>query len=85
MNAYERERAECAADEEARADRRLRAWRRRQASVDAARPCGSYGTPEFIILDFSPMTNTTTVTQIANALSTGGGVAGASNVVLISQ
>jgi hypothetical protein len=30
MNAYEYERAECAADEEARADRRFRAWRRRQ-------------------------------------------------------
>ncbi len=30
MNAYERERAECAADEEVRADQRLRAWRRRQ-------------------------------------------------------
>lgn len=30
MNAYEREIAQCAADEEARADRRFRAWRRRQ-------------------------------------------------------
>jgi hypothetical protein len=30
MNAYEHERAECTADEEARADKRLRAWRRRQ-------------------------------------------------------
>ena len=37
MNAYERERAECAAAEEARADRRLRAWRRRQIpTVDVA-------------------------------------------------
>ena len=30
MNVYERESAQCAADEEARADRRFRAWRRRQ-------------------------------------------------------
>jgi hypothetical protein len=57
----------------------------------SSRPCGSYGsygsygTPEFIILDFSPITNITSVTQIANALSAGGGVAAASNVVLISQ
>ena len=35
MNAYERERAECAADEEARADRRVRAWRRRPVPVSA--------------------------------------------------
>ncbi len=33
MNAYDRERAECAADEEARADRRLRAWRRRHTTT----------------------------------------------------
>ena len=38
MNAYERERAECAAEEEARADRRLAAWRRRQMSTLAVRP-----------------------------------------------
>jgi hypothetical protein len=38
MNAYERERAECAAEEEARADRRLRAWQRRHATVLAVRP-----------------------------------------------
>ena len=38
MNAYERERAECAADEEARADRRLQAWRRRHTSTLAIRP-----------------------------------------------
>lgn len=38
MNAYDRERAECAAEEEARADRRLRAWRRRQIpTVDVTR------------------------------------------------
>ena len=35
MNAYERERAECAAEEEARADRRLAAWRRLQMSKAA--------------------------------------------------
>jgi len=29
MNVYERERAECTADEETLADRRLQAWRRR--------------------------------------------------------
>ena len=39
MNAYERERAECAADEEARADRRLRAWHRRHTSTLAVRAC----------------------------------------------
>jgi hypothetical protein len=54
------------------------------------RPCGggsygSFGGPEYIILDFSPITNITTVTQIANAFSTGGGTAVASNVALISQ
>ena len=38
MTAYERERAECAADEEARADRRLRAWQRRHMSALAAGP-----------------------------------------------
>ena len=52
---------------------------------------GSYGSypsfsgPEYIIFDFSPITNITTVTQIANALSVGGGVAAASNVVVIGQ
>jgi hypothetical protein len=35
MNAYERESALCAADEEARADRRYRAWRRRQIIAQA--------------------------------------------------
>ena len=60
-------------------------WRR------YSRPCGSYGSypsfggPEYIILDFSPITNITTVTQIANALSVGGGTAVASNVALITQ
>ena len=38
MNAYERERAECAADEEARADRRLRAWHRRHTITLTVRP-----------------------------------------------
>jgi hypothetical protein len=38
MNPYERERAECAADEEARADRRLRAWRHRHSSPLAVHP-----------------------------------------------
>jgi len=33
MNAYERERAECAAEEEARADRRLQAWGRRTTTA----------------------------------------------------
>ena len=46
---------------------------------------GSYGTPEFIILDFSPITNIATITQIANAFSTGGGVAAASNIAVITQ
>jgi hypothetical protein len=41
MNAYERERAECAADEEARADRRLRAWRRRHTNTLSLRPVSS--------------------------------------------
>jgi hypothetical protein len=41
MNAYERERAECAADEEARADRRLRAWRRRHTNTLSLRPVPS--------------------------------------------
>ena len=45
---------------------------------------GSYGTPQFIILDFSPITNIATITQIANAFSTGG-VAAASNVAVITQ
>jgi hypothetical protein len=45
---------------------------------------GSYGTPEFIILDFSPITNIATITQIANAFSTGG-VAAASNIAVITQ
>ena len=44
----------------------------------------SYGTPEFIILDFSPITNIATITQIANAFSTGG-VAAASNIAVITQ
>jgi hypothetical protein len=38
MNAYERERAECGADEEARADQRLQAWRRRHTSALAVHP-----------------------------------------------
>jgi hypothetical protein len=38
MNAYERERVECAADEEARADRRLRAWQRRHTNTLTIRP-----------------------------------------------
>ena len=38
MNAYERERAECAADEEARADRRLQAWHRRHTNTLTVRP-----------------------------------------------
>ena len=38
MNAYERERAECTAEEEARADRRFRAWRRQHPTTLAARP-----------------------------------------------
>jgi hypothetical protein len=46
---------------------------------------GSYGSPEFIILDFSPITNIATITQIANAFSIGGGVAAASNVALVTQ
>ena len=46
---------------------------------------GSYGSPEFVILDFSPVTNITTLTQIANAFSIGGGVAAASNVAWITQ
>ena len=37
MNAYERERAECAADEEARADRRLQAWCRRHTDARPVR------------------------------------------------
>ena len=45
---------------------------------------GSYGGPEYIILDFSPITNIATITQIANAFSTGG-VAAASNVAVITQ
>ena len=52
------------------------------------RPYGSYGSfggPEYIILDFSPITNIATITQIANAFSTGGGVAAASNVVVVTQ
>jgi hypothetical protein len=54
------------------------------------RPCGgssygSSGTPEIIVLDFSPITNITTITQIANALSIGGGLAAGSNVLVISQ
>ena len=44
MNAYERERAECAADEEARADRRLQAWRRGHTSVFAARSSARFCT-----------------------------------------
>lgn len=35
MNAYEREVAQCAAEEEARADRRFRAWRRRQVIAES--------------------------------------------------
>ena len=46
---------------------------------------GSYGSPEFIILDFSPITNIATITQIANAFSIGGGVAAASNGGAIGQ
>ena len=47
---------------------------------------GSYGgSPEFVILDFSPITNITTITQIANAFSLGGGIAAASNVAVITQ
>ena len=46
---------------------------------------GSYGAPEFIILDFSPITNIATITQIANAFSSGGGLAAASNVAVITQ
>jgi hypothetical protein len=42
MNAYERERAECAAEEEARADRRFQAWRRRHASALALHPSAPY-------------------------------------------
>ncbi len=52
------------------------------------RPYGSYGSfggPEYIVLDFSPVTNITTVTQIADALSIGGGTAVASNIALITQ
>ena len=48
-------------------------------------PYGSFGTPEFVILDFSPITNIATITQIANAFSIGGGVAAASNVALVTQ
>ena len=46
---------------------------------------GSYGTPEIIVLDFSPVTNITTITQIVNALSIGGGLAAGSNVLVIGQ
>ena len=49
------------------------------------RPYGSFGSPEYIILDFSPITNITTITQIANAFSIGGGVAAASNIAVITQ
>jgi hypothetical protein len=45
---------------------------------------GSYGSPEFLILDFSPITNIATITQIANAFSNGG-TAAASNVAVITQ
>ena len=38
MNAYERERAECAAEEAARADRRFRAWRRQHTTTLTTRP-----------------------------------------------
>ncbi len=33
---------------------------------------GSFGSPEHIVLDFSPVTNITIVTQTANVLSIGG-------------
>jgi hypothetical protein len=56
----------------------------RSFDYDCGGSYGSYGGPEFIILDFSPVTNIATITQIANAFSTGG-VAAASNIAVITQ
>jgi hypothetical protein len=56
-------------------------WRHSDRSCD--RPWGgSYGSPEIIVLDFSPVTNITTITQIAEALSIGGGTSIAANSAL---
>jgi len=61
-------------------------WRHSDRSCDRSYGSyGSYGTPEFLILDFSPITNIATITQIANAFSIGGGTAAASNVAVIGQ
>ena len=60
-------------------------WRNSDRCDGSYGSYGSFGGPEYIILDFSPITNIATITQIANAFSTGGGVAAASNVAVIGQ